>query len=107
MGRESIQQNSPDLFSTDAVRNVPSEPTKLGSVRIATAAKRHVLPENLDRAVKQLNDDELIQLIDVALKEAKQRGNRRYKKRLPHPKRYRSLVWPKRLLAESKSTLLK
>ena len=39
-----------------------------------TPSKRHVLPENLDRAVKQLNDDELMQLIEVALKEAKRRG---------------------------------
>jgi hypothetical protein len=36
--------------------------------------QRHVLPENLEHAVKQLTDDELTQLIGVALKEAKRRG---------------------------------
>jgi hypothetical protein len=77
MGRESTQQTTPDLFSTDAVRDVSAEPTEWNSGRVAAAAtpsKRHVLPQNLDHAVKQLNDDELMQLLDVALKEAKQRG---------------------------------
>jgi hypothetical protein len=67
MGRESIQQTTPDLFSTDQVREnfVTSIPS---------TSQRHVLPENLDHAVKQLNDDELMQLIEAALKEAKRRG---------------------------------
>jgi predicted DNA-binding protein (UPF0251 family) len=69
MGREFTQQTTPDLFSTDAVRDVSVEPMERSS-----PSKRHVLPENLDHAVKQLNDDELMQLLDVALKEAKQRG---------------------------------
>jgi predicted DNA-binding protein (UPF0251 family) len=77
MGRESTQQTTPDLFSTDAVRDVSAEPMEWSSGRMAAAAtpsKRHVLPENLDHAVKQLNDDELMQLLEVALNEAKQRG---------------------------------
>src|SRR5271154_5510015 len=77
MGRESIQQTTPDLFSTDTVRDVSAAPTEQSSDRVtatATPSKRHVLPENLDHAVKQLNDDELMQLIEVALKEAKRRG---------------------------------
>jgi hypothetical protein len=77
MGRESTQQTTPDLFSNDAVRDVSAEQMERGSDRVtpaATPSKRHVLPENLEHAVKQLNDDELTQLIGVALKEAKRRG---------------------------------
>ena len=77
MGREFTQQTTPDLFSTDAVRDVSAEPTESRPGRVAAAAtpsKRHVLPENLDHAVKQLNNDELMQLIEVALNEAKLRG---------------------------------
>jgi hypothetical protein len=77
MGRESNQQTTPDLFSTDEVRENSAAPIKSGSdraTRVPSASQRHVLPENLDHAVKQLNDDELMQLLDVALKEAKQRG---------------------------------
>jgi DNA-directed RNA polymerase specialized sigma24 family protein len=77
MGRESIQQTTPDLFSTDTVRDVSAAPTERSSGRVAAAAtssQRHVLPENLDHAVKQLTDEELMQLLEVALKEAKQRG---------------------------------
>jgi hypothetical protein len=73
MGRESTQQTTPDLFSTDEVR----EPSSSGSDRakgVPSASQRHVLPENLDRAIKQLADDELMQLLDVALQEAEQRG---------------------------------
>src|SRR5277367_5744491 len=77
MGRESTQKTTPDLFSTDAVRDVSAELMERTSDRAtaaATPSKRHILPENLDHAVAQLNDDELIQLIEVALKEAKRRG---------------------------------
>jgi hypothetical protein len=77
MGRESTHQTTPDLFSNDAVRDVSAEQMERGSDRVtaaATPSKRHVLPENLEHAVKQLNDDELTQLIGVALKEAKRRG---------------------------------
>jgi hypothetical protein len=69
MGRESIQQTTPDLFSTDTVRDVSAAPKERSS-----PSKRHVLPENLDLAVKQLTDGELMQLLEVAFQEAKQRG---------------------------------
>ena len=77
MGRESAQQTTPDLFSTDVVRENSAAPIKSGSdrpTRVSSASPRHVLPANLDHAVKQLTDDELTQLIEVALKEAKRRG---------------------------------
>jgi hypothetical protein len=73
MGRESNQQTTPDLFSTDAVRSASS--IKSGSDRgVPSSSQRHVLPEDLDLALKQLTDDELMQLLEVALKEAKRRG---------------------------------
>jgi hypothetical protein len=77
MGRESIQQTTPDLFSTEPVREASATSIKSGSetaARVPSASQRHVLPENLDLAVKQLTDDELMQLLDVALQEAKRRG---------------------------------
>jgi DNA-directed RNA polymerase specialized sigma24 family protein len=78
MGRVSNQQTTPDLFSTaDEVREASAASIRSGSDRAATvpsASQRHVLPENLEHAVKQLTDDELMQLLDVALQEAKQRG---------------------------------
>jgi predicted DNA-binding protein (UPF0251 family) len=75
MGRESAQQTTPDLFSTDVVRENSAAPIKSGSNRpTKVSSQRHVLPANLDHAVKQLTDDELTQLIGVALKEAKRRG---------------------------------
>jgi predicted DNA-binding protein (UPF0251 family) len=77
MGRESTQQTTPDLFSTDEVREVSAASIRSGSdraARVPSASQRHVLPENLDLAVKQLTDDELMQLLEVALQEAKHRG---------------------------------
>jgi hypothetical protein len=77
MGRESTQQTTPDLFSTDQVGENFSAPIKSRSDRatgVPPTSKRYVLPENLDHAVKQLTDDELTELIGVALKEANRRG---------------------------------
>jgi predicted DNA-binding protein (UPF0251 family) len=77
MGRESTQQTTPDLFSTDEVQEASAASIKSGTgraERVPSTSQRHVLPENLDRAVKQLTDDELMQLLEVALQEAKQRG---------------------------------
>jgi hypothetical protein len=82
MGRESTQQTTPDLFSTDEVREVSAASIRSGSnraARVPSASQRHVLPENLGHAVKQLTDDELMQLVKVALQEAKHRG------KLPDP----------------------
>jgi hypothetical protein len=77
MGRESIQQTTPDLFSIDPVREAPAALIKSDSetsARVSPASQRHVLPENLELALKQLTDDELMQLLEVALQESKQRG---------------------------------
>ena len=77
MGRESTQHTMPDLFSTGGVREASAASIKSGSdtaARIPSASQRYVLPKNLDFAVRQLTDDELMQLLEVALQEAKQRG---------------------------------
>jgi hypothetical protein len=77
MGREGTQQATPDLFSTDTVRDVSAAPTERsssGAAPVPIPSQRHVLPENLDRAVKHLTDDELMQLLDVVVSEARQRG---------------------------------
>jgi hypothetical protein len=78
MGRESNRQTTPDLFSTDTVREASAAEEKQypdrEEVAAATPAQRHVLPENLGHAIRQLTDDELIQLFEVALEEMKRRG---------------------------------
>ena len=77
MGRESTWQTTPDLFSTDEVRETSAASIKGRSdraTRVPSTSQRHVLPENLDLAVKQLTDDELMQLVEVVLHEAEQRG---------------------------------
>jgi hypothetical protein len=59
MGRE--RGPSPDLFSTDAVRDAsPLLPRPPAIVATAEPApQRQVLPKNLRKAVKHLNDEEL------------------------------------------------
>jgi hypothetical protein len=77
MGRESTRQATPDLFSADEIREDSTASTKSGSgrtERVVSTSQRYVLPENLDLAVRQLTDDELMQLLEVAVQEAKQRG---------------------------------
>jgi hypothetical protein len=77
MGRDPAKQATPDLFSTEAVRDAPAPPTKplSATARIADpASPRHVLPKNLPQAVKQLSDGELGELFKVTFDEAKRRG---------------------------------
>jgi hypothetical protein len=77
MGRESTPQAMPDLFSTDTARDFSAALTRRsssGAAPVPIPSQRHVLPENLDHAVKQLADDELMLLLEVVLKEANQRG---------------------------------
>ena len=71
MGRESTQQTTPEVRETSAA-SIKSGSDK--AARVPSASQRHVLPENLDHAVKQLTDDELMQLVEVVLQEAEQRG---------------------------------
>ena len=77
MGRDRTHQATPDLFSTDMVRDASPPPTRRVSATEAatdTALKRHVLPNDLPNAVKYLTDRELDLLITASVEEAKRRG---------------------------------
>jgi hypothetical protein len=71
MGRDPAKQATPDLFSTDAVRDSSPSPTKPAD---DATSQRHVLPKNLGHTVKHLSDEELDQLLKATLDEAKRRG---------------------------------
>jgi predicted DNA-binding protein (UPF0251 family) len=76
MGREPAEQGAPDLFSTDMVRDASSfatKPTAAASPVADTSTQRHVLPKNLRHAVAQLSNEELDELCEVAVDEAKRR----------------------------------
>jgi hypothetical protein len=71
MRRDRTHQATPDLFSTDIVRDASPPPAK----QVAPAqAQRHVLPKDLPNAVKHLTDGDLDLLIAAAVEEAKRRG---------------------------------
>jgi hypothetical protein len=77
MGRDPAEPATPDLFSTNAVRDAIAPPTKpiSGTAPVADpASARHILPKNLAHAIKQLSDGELDQLFKAAFDEAKRRG---------------------------------
>ena len=76
MGRDPTELSSPDLFSTDGVRDAtpaPKDQSPAASVA-DTSSQRHVLPKNLRHAVSQLSDGELDELFEAAFDEAKRRG---------------------------------
>src|SRR2546421_7793261 len=74
MGRERI--HTPDLFSTTAVVELASPPTKQASATEAPAdtTSQRILPKDLPNAVKHLTDRELDLLITASVDEAKRRG---------------------------------
>ncbi len=76
MGRDRGQQTLPDLFSgapvSDAAPSPPSPPATEAPAE--PAPERHVLPKNLRKAVKHLNDEELDLLHAATLEEMKRRG---------------------------------
>ena len=76
MGRDPAKQPTPDLFSTDTVRDASLPPTKLGAVDTTTetATKRYVLPKDLPAALKRLSDSELALMHASTLDEMKRRG---------------------------------
>jgi hypothetical protein len=69
MGRDRAQQQ--DLFSTAASFGQPSPPAKQVS---SGQKRRHVLPNDLPKAVRHLDDRELDLLITASLEEAERRG---------------------------------
>jgi hypothetical protein len=59
-----------------------------------TASQRHILPKSLRHAVRQLNDGELDELLEVTFEEAKRRG--RLPRRIGTARRYLPdvhLIW--------------
>src|SRR6266851_535987 len=93
MGRDRTEQATPDLFSTDMVRDASPPPTKqVPAIEAAseTASQRHILPKDLPNAVKHLTDRELDLLITASVEEAKRRG------RLPPSVRANTPDEPKR-----------
>jgi predicted DNA-binding protein (UPF0251 family) len=76
MGRDATELTTPDLFSTDEVRDAsPAPKNQSASASWAdTPTQRHILPENLRDAVKQLSDGELDEFFQATFDEAKRRG---------------------------------
>ena len=77
MGRDRGEQATPDLFSTETVRDGSPSPIKpIPATQIAADAssQRHVLPKNLRKAVKHLSDAELDLLHAATLEEMGRRG---------------------------------
>ena len=76
-GTRSCEQPTPDLFSTETVRDGTSSPIGPIPATQPTAdasSQRHVLPKNLRTAVKHLSDAELDLLHAATLEEMGQRG---------------------------------
>ena len=77
MGRDRGEQATPDLFSTETVRDGTS--SRIGPIPATQAtadasSQRHVLPKNLRTAVKHLSDAELDLLHAATLEEMGRRG---------------------------------
>ena len=76
MGRD-LEPPTPDLFSTETVRDGSPSPIKPIPATQPTAdasSQRHVLPKNLRTAVKHLSDGELDLLHAATLEEMGRRG---------------------------------
>jgi hypothetical protein len=77
MGRDRGEQPTPDLFSTETVRDgspSPISPIPATQPTADASSQRHVLPKNLRKAVKHLSDGELDLLHAATLEELGRRG---------------------------------
>ena len=77
MGCDPTEHSTPDLFSTNMVRDAslsPEKPPPPPKPEADPTSQRHVLPKNLRRAVEQLTDGELDELFEVVFDQAKRRG---------------------------------
>src|SRR4029077_9323638 len=77
MGRDRAEQRTPDLFSTEIVRDGPpsaTNPIPVTQPRANTPLQRYALPKNLRKAVKHLSDGELDLLRTAILEEIERRG---------------------------------
>jgi hypothetical protein len=73
MGRDPTERGTPDLFSTNAVRDTSAAPTATEPT-VDKSSQRHILPKNLRHAVKHLSDGELDLMYAATLEEMKRRG---------------------------------
>jgi hypothetical protein len=74
IGREGDKEQTPDLFSTGRLDSSPSNnPPEAPPGR---PPRRTVLPKDLPRAIRYLEDQELDWLLRTAIHEAKRRGER-------------------------------
>jgi hypothetical protein len=72
MGRNNIDQQTPDLFSTEGADN---RSTNIASgTAVVRRPRRLILPKNLPNSIKYLDDRELDHLLEAAIDEAKRRG---------------------------------
>lgn len=74
MGRDPPEQVTPDLFSTEAVRDASAPPVNSPAKKTVPSTQRHVLPKNLRNGVKHLSDGELDLLHTATVEELKWRG---------------------------------
>ena len=77
MGRDSGEQPTPDLFSTEMVRDgSPSPTSRIPAIqtRADASSQPYALPKNLRKAVKHLSDGELDLLHAAILEEMERRG---------------------------------
>ena len=74
MAHQRTQPATPDLFSTELVRNDASPQASASKETAYGVSQRHVLPQDLPNAVRYLTDTELDLLIATAVDEAKRRG---------------------------------
>ena len=69
------RSSTPDLFSSALTRETPSPPSE--SLRPPSAnPSRHVLPADLANAVRQLDDQELEQLLSAVIAEQKRQSKK-------------------------------
>jgi DNA-binding NarL/FixJ family response regulator len=82
MGVAPNRSSSPDLFSPSSGRDRNSSLDSSSADASTNAAhdpmssRPHVLPSNLDTAIKQLDDEELDRLFSAVVAEQKRRGKR-------------------------------
>ena len=78
MGHDRGEQATPDLFSTETVRDgsspSPIKPIPAAQIAADASSQRHVLPKNLRKAVKHLSDGELDLLHAATVEEMGRRG---------------------------------
>ena len=75
MGSTRVRSSTLDLFARPSVREL-SSPLLPSSAAATVLIPRHVLPNDLPNAIKQLKDEELDLLLSAVLAEKKRRGKK-------------------------------